>query len=210
MIESMLTDYYRTVEENRQLNEELKHCDEVARENFNLIAQLEDELRKKNTSNINTSSNDPNIDCQNIAENPPLEKRDVIQQLSVDIYYNPMGYADTMQNLQATIKYLGAISANIEEIFKKQDEQLKNQQEAIYASTCMDDPPVSHCVSNEECESKLKEMQEQNYILATQTTMFEEELAALLEEHNKLMENNNDLIKSIIVCQNEMCKYEFE
>lgn len=47
-------------------------------------------------------------------------------------------------------------------------------------------------------------------VMANHTKMLEEQLALLTDEHTKLKESNNELIKSIIVCQNEICKYEFE
>lgn len=236
MVETMLTDYCRIIEENHNLNEELQHCNEVARENFNLIAQLEDEIREKNAGNTTSNANDPNADCQNEIEKlqAQLEERGkVIEELLIKIndrqqsdepsaiendviHHKPVDLADASQKLRDTIKDLETISGDIEETFNKKDILLQKQQAQIDELTKQLEsrPELSELIPDEEsnsiCMSKLKEMEEHNQILANQAVLLEEQLATLMDEHNKLMENNNDLIKSIIVCQTEICKYEFE
>lgn len=225
MVESMVKDYCHIIEENHHLNEELQHCDEVARENFDLIAQLEVELREKNADNNASNSNAPNVDCQKEIQilQAQLEERDkmieellmktCVQQpseLSVDEI--PMDLADASQKLRNTIKDLEAISGDVEEAFDRKDKQLQEQQRTIdELRKQLESPPEQPANESELINmSKFNEIEEHNHILANQTMMLEEQLAALMDEHNKLMETNNDLIKSIIVCQTEICKYDFE
>lgn len=231
MVESMLRDYCRTIEENHQLNEELKHCDEVNREHFNLISQLEIELREKNVGKSTNDTNDPNVDCQNEIEElqaqleergkmieellakmnvlQPKEPESIIKDGSVDS--NPTVLAEETQKLRDTIKDLEAISGDIETTFNKKDNQLQGQQAIIDGLIKqLESQSDVNLESESICMSELKEMRERNQILANQTLMLEEQLGVLMDEHNRLMENNNDLIKSIIVCQTEICKYDFE
>lgn len=228
----MLQDYCRIIEENHELNEELKQCDEVARENFNLIAQLELELREKNTNN--NDLNAPNVDCQSEIEylQAQLEKREkIIKELFIKMNdqhsdepsinkpavtdSNPTDLDDASQKLRDTIKDLESISGDIEKTLNSKDMLLQEQQRIIdELRKQLEVRPVQTKPGTNEsesiCMSKLKEVEKQNHILANQTMMLEEQLAFLMEQHNQLMENNNDLINSIIVCQKEICKYEFE
>lgn len=55
MIESMLKDYSRVIEENKFLNEELNNCTEVVRANFDLITTLEKEVEKLEAETENLS-----------------------------------------------------------------------------------------------------------------------------------------------------------
>lgn len=75
MVESMLKDYCRVLDENQHLSEELKHCDEVARENFNFIAQLEEELREKSESNATAYSSNGKLCVDSKNEIDKLQKQ---------------------------------------------------------------------------------------------------------------------------------------
>lgn len=218
----MLQNYCRAIEENQHLSEELKHCDEVARENFDLIARLEDELREKN------NGSNPAVDCQNdiaLLQAQLAERDQMIQELlnkmnssniqeassnDVSAPMNLLDSADPLKKLRQTIKDSEAISSEIEAILNEKDNQLGEQQEKIDELAKQLEQSQKPKDSEMHCLVKLKEWEEHNEILANQALLLKEQFEGLLDEHNKLMENNNELIKSVIVCQKEICKYNFE
>lgn len=235
MVESMLKDYCRVLDENQHLSEELKHCDEVARENFDFIAQLEEELREKNENNA-TPNSTLCVDSKNEIDRlqKQLDERDnMIEELLVKMKnFSPavretksneqssdneisgpisMDSYDASQKLRHTVKDLEEISTKIEATLDKKDIQLYEQQAKIdELMNKLEESDRLNEESESKCMLKLKEMEEQNQILANQAMLLEEQLEVLLDKHNKLVESNNDLIESISICQKEICKYNFE
>lgn len=59
VFEPMLRDYSRVIEENQRLNDALKNCNEVVRENIDVITALEKEIEKLKEENEKRTSNDP-------------------------------------------------------------------------------------------------------------------------------------------------------
>lgn len=82
MLDDVLKDYYRVIEANQHLNEELSSCSAVVRANYDVIALLEDENEKLKEGKLSENdiekddiSDDQNDDCR-------VKIEEIQQQLS--------------------------------------------------------------------------------------------------------------------------------
>lgn len=92
MVESLLKEYCRIIEENQHLNEELHNCTEVIRTNFDVVAQLECEIErlKDELENLTTPLSLARADVsgeqfeQNLVEGDKLIKEFVVKLTQLD------------------------------------------------------------------------------------------------------------------------------
>lgn len=237
MVESMLKDYCRVIEENKYLNDELYNSNEVVRENLELIAILENSNEQtdqtKGIAENASSIGVPNDDCKIVVDElqQQLAERDqTIEDLMNKLKRsnvqksneangnesdsNSMNVLDALQKLKNTINDFEKITEEIEGILNEKQNQLLGQQAQIDDLTKQLESKAEASNTDVEsislCMNKIKEMEEHNRILGNQTAMLDEQIGCLTKEYQKLMETTSQLMKSIMVCQKEISKYHFE
>lgn len=236
MVESMLKDYGRVIEENKSLNEELNNCNEVLRENVELITMLEKEVEKLEfpvaaRSDVSGDESDTLKDCQIEPEQfeklqQEMDAKDkAIEQLidelahlkaqtvspstplpepiSIEIYSSDL--SDESAKFRAKLRDLENMFLELNAVFiEKQKHSLEQQAQIYEISNRLES---SETDINDQCK---KDQDEHNKILAQQLAVFEEQIAILIGEREKLMEINNDLMKSICIVQTELSVYNFD
>lgn len=202
MVEFLFKEFCEIVEQNKRLLEDLNDCEKRA--------------RGKNAG--------PNVDCQSELEKLQAlleERNEEIEKLLTKLNNQnangtgskPTDLDDASTKLRDLIKDLEAISGDIEKTVERKDQQLEEKQRIIDELRKQLKSGPEQLGSDQpsgDSMSESKEMEEQNRKLENQIEMLEEQLAALVDEHNQLLKNNDDLISSIIICQNAICQYEFE
>lgn len=223
----MQKDYCRVIEENEQLNDELRNRTEVIRANAELIATLESQL-KKSVQTVESSNGQPNIDFQNEIDElqRQLAERDkTIEDLSykmdnLEENESPnetndnvdSDLLDASQKLKQNIADLEKVSEEVEGILNEKQNQLLEQQAIIDELKKQLESQQEPSKDNEEYLQKLKEMEDaisENGILANQAALQEEQNIVLLNEYNKLLTTTEKLMKSISVVKKELWKYNF-
>lgn len=226
MIESMLKDYFRVLEENHHLNEELQNCTE------NENGKLKEENHLNDSGEESATTIDSQNDC--CVEIEELQKQlaakdETIEQLMAKFEYlksestvreksEPsakqfnQNLSEASLNLKNKLHDLGQINTDIADIFNKKQNQLLEQQAQIdeLIKLLESQSESSNAANGENCMNKIKELEERDQILAQHAAIYDEQITILLNERKNLMEINNDLTKRISICQSELCKYNFE
>lgn len=250
----MVKDACRIIDENQRLNEELHHCTEVVRINFDVIAQLESKNKtlkgelENGTSPISTARSDVNVDCRTEIEQLQQnlnEKDEMIEKLMAELtrlksmpsshnsnsneVSTPAHASDSSESftvdlldasgrMKSKIRDLEKIATDIETNLNEQQDKLLEQQTRIdeFLKQKEAQSKTSNTVAGTDEESaKIDGIQsngneDREKILAQQLAHFEDQIDILMKERGKLMKINNDLMKSISVCQKALCPYTFE
>lgn len=215
MMDEILENYSQLIDENIYLKHELNNSKESLRSD-----QLGDKEEKDEHCN-------DQIDALR-AEIAELERQLADREHEVDeclakietlepqgraeVEISPFGaHNDSSQQLRKAIQELGKLNDEIDEAFAEKMKLLSDQQAIIDdLRKQLELVGQSNAEVETNCEGKLKEKEDNEKVLAQQIIMLEEQITILMDERKKLMEFNNDLVKSISVCQGELCKYDFE
>lgn len=203
MVDSMLTDYKRAKKANEEMSNELKNCNEVVRANADVIEALENEIEKlKERLNSNVSGI-PEVE----QPQPVAVKKDETIECSRNDFCD-MEFANASEELRNNIKNLEEIRERINKLFMEKETELQAKQEELDSCASKLNCQGESCDSNS--MSRLKELEERDKIISEQLAIHEDQIALLMDERYKLMEINNDLIKSISICQLALCSYDFD
>lgn len=193
--------------QNAGLHDELEELQRQLEDRENKIDELSEELNRLMAAKPIQSENPapkPSIACKS-----PVREIDTFSLQTTSDLLQKVPTSDDSYSLRDTIRELDRISLNIEKMLNEKDVHLKSHQDEICHLTMK----LETCSKNVPLEShqlKLEESEERNQILAQQTAMLEEQVSILMDERKKLIEINNELSKSISVCQVELSKYNFE
>lgn len=236
----MFEDYCRVIEENRQLNEALQNCGEAVQKNINIIAKLENVVRAlERGTHSDDSVVEMTVEFENLQQRL-IEKDETIEHLMVELENiklqlnecekskddsthsqsvtnssNTMDFLEASLSLKNKICDLEMVSSDIERVFLEKMSQMREQQSRIdELSKQLESRTEPSPTASDECESiyfnKLKEMTERDQILAQKASTLEEEITLLIDERKKLMEINNELMKTVSICQSQVCAYDFD
>lgn len=225
MVELMLKEYSKLFDDNRYLNDELRNRNDLVHANGDVNANLRsehdaliEENRKLKEKNQNLKrENEERIDFDQLQQQL-IEKDEEIKELlaKIDQLTIPPAQSPSRECIQSnespnneSILSISSntadasgdeikISVDIKAIFNEKQNQLVEQKAKI-------DDLIK------QFEWEIKEKTDDNkQILAQQLTIYEEQIAVLMDERKKLTQTNNNFMRSISVCQKELCKYDFK
>lgn len=223
MVELMLTEYSRLHDDNQHLSEELKSSNELICNNYDAIAtiQIECEALRKDNQKLREGKDEPktknaisnvengiDLERQLAEKNNKIEEREPISgesRKNMPNRSNDSNHPYPMDKMR-----LRKITTDIETLFNEKQYELTDKQAQINELIQQLDND-SHTEIDKETETKinvkLNEMKENDQILVQQLALYEEQNELLMNELEKYVQFNDNLLKSISICQGELGKF---